>query len=392
MTSVTTTVTPTTHAIGDLILIFAAHSASTTTPTIAAGYTSIGTKVGGTGATNAISTSVGYKIATATNDASGTWTGAGQMGAFVYRPTSGNVLTIGTSASTNAAITTATMPALTLSNTSGNSWVVGLVGSNTATSITGTSTGMTARADTTTGTGRIAGFDTNAGVATYAAKTVTVAAGNWVGWSVEVVDAAPPPPDGWSPGATGQTGTPTFSNGNKTVSGNGYRVFSATANPTTAKPYFEFTATSTFSVDDNLGLSDSGVTKWVALFTGQMEDSVSGNIGVAQQNATAGDVCGLAFDLVNKLVWYKNFTTGTHNWNNSGTANPSTGTGGIAYTAALVSPVAITYFTDDGSTAGVTLNTGTSAFTGTLPTGFTAWYANPASPLVWFRQRQLLRR
>jgi hypothetical protein len=47
------------------------------------------------------------------------------------------------------------------------------------------------------------------------------------------------------------------------------------------------------------------------------------------QTFTTGDTLGMAVDITNALLWFR---TNTGNWNNSGSANPSTGTGGISFT------------------------------------------------------------
>lgn len=158
-----TTVTPATHAIGDYIVIVAMRSA-VTAPTLPAGYTTIAT---GSGNTN--SYRVGYKIATSTTDASGTWTNASLLLCTVYRGVSG----IGTSsAATHAAATTTAIPTISLANQNSKSWVVAFAG-HAATSTQGTplAGATTLRVTQTAGTYNAGMFDTNAGTNSFSATT-----------------------------------------------------------------------------------------------------------------------------------------------------------------------------------------------------------------------------
>jgi hypothetical protein len=85
----------------------------------------------------------------------------------------------------------------------------------------------------------------------------------------------------------------------------------------------------------------------------------------------AGDTVCIAFDAATNNVWYR---VNAGNWNGSGTANPATGVGGFAipFTGGgedAYLKVALQTF-NGGSR---TLNTGTSAFAQTTPSGFSAW-------------------
>jgi len=81
----------------------------------------------------------------------------------------------------------------------------------------------------------------------------------------------------------------------------------------------------------------------------------------------------IALDLVGKLVWFRVAPSG--NWNNSGTANPATGAGGVdvsAITGIDAVPVAMTGTISDA----VDANFGGFAFSGAVPSGFaTGWTA-----------------
>lgn len=78
----------------------------------------------------------------------------------------------------------------------------------------------------------------------------------------------------------------------------------------------------------------------------------------------------MEIDLTSKLVWYKNITDGG-NWNNSGAANPATGTGGISLSALTGSPwflcTQVSQFQD-----GIALNAGEFPMLLTPSSGFTS--------------------
>ena len=85
---------------------------------------------------------------------------------------------------------------------------------------------------------------------------------------------------------------------------------------------------------------------------------------------SAGDVIGVAIDLDNRQSWFRVAPSG--NWNGSGTANPATNVGGIAIPAGAMCPFC--NFGGSGSAANnvTTANFGASAFSGAVPSGFTA--------------------
>lgn len=111
------------HDIGDLLLMcaFGTNFFANFIPTLATGWTYIVSGAaswpGGCGGI------IGYKFATSSSEASGTWTNADFLMCNVYRYVSG----IGASAGSNmgdAATSTLTFPALTLQGTDDRSWVV----------------------------------------------------------------------------------------------------------------------------------------------------------------------------------------------------------------------------------------------------------------------------
>ena len=100
------------------------------------------------------------------------------------------------------------------------------------------------------------------------------------------------------------------------------------------------------------------------------------NTGLTAGTAlVANDVLCVAVDLTASLIWFRK---NGGNWNNSGTANPATGTGGYAYLANWpggtianrgLSPYAFLFTTNDQQT----LNFGDSTFAQTPPSGFGNW-------------------
>lgn len=99
------------------------------------------------------------------------------------------------------------------------------------------------------------------------------------------------------------------------------------------------------------------------------------NSGTTVGAGGAGVVYAFAADLDKGLYWIKKLPSG--NWNGSGTADPATGVGGIAYTGFLT-PYAQVQSTSDS----VTLNFGDSAFSGTVPSGYGNWTTGAYGALV----------
>jgi hypothetical protein len=89
------------------------------------------------------------------------------------------------------------------------------------------------------------------------------------------------------------------------------------------------------------------------------------NLGTVNQ----GDVLAIAVDLTARLLWTKNITQASA-WNANGAANPATGVGGLDISS-LPSVVYPTVDLLDNSQ--VTLNLGTAAYVGVVPSGFGNW-------------------
>lgn len=91
------------------------------------------------------------------------------------------------------------------------------------------------------------------------------------------------------------------------------------------------------------------------------------------------DVICFAIDGPNALGWIR---VNNGNWNNSGTANPATGTGGIALTTLASDYRISTLAGSPGTGIKAVINTGQATFGYTPPSGFTAPGAGEAMDLV----------
>jgi hypothetical protein len=103
--------------------------------------------------------------------------------------------------------------------------------------------------------------------------------------------------------------------------------------------------------------------------------------GTANQWRGAGNgaVVGFAVDVPNKLLWVANWTadpSGIWNFGLAGSQNPSTNQGGKAVNATIIDGTNTVFPMFSGFNASAndqaTINAGDSAFTGTIPTGFTS--------------------
>jgi len=104
---------------------------------------------------------------------------------------------------------------------------------------------------------------------------------------------------------------------------------------------------------------------------------------------SSGSVIGIAVDFTSSLIWFRVGTTG--NWNTVGTANPATGTGGLAMGLAGTALYAYE-FVGGTATDLTTANFGATALAGVVPSGFTAGFGTPGtSGAVSFAQGDVIR-
>lgn len=109
------------------------------------------------------------------------------------------------------------------------------------------------------------------------------------------------------------------------------------------------------------------VTRSVGGFNGAIY--INGSDSGSRLGVMTNVIVGIAADLTGGLIWYRIAPTG--NWNGSGTANPATGVGGISL-GALAGTTLLPLFAALSATEDVTANFGGSAFSGTVPSGFTS--------------------
>lgn len=145
----------------------------------------------------------------------------------------------------------------------------------------------------------------------------------------------------------------------------------------TGKAYFEYTWVNGTGGDTGAGVATAAAT-YLSLGAGGAGGALlyssgaiwhSGNSGVALAAIANGNIVAVAVDTAANLIWFKNVTQ-AGNWNNSGTANPATGVGGITTdSVGLAVGPAVVVATNP---AAFTLNPGPT-FVGTVPVGFSAW-------------------
>lgn len=158
-----------------------------------------------------------------------------------------------------------------------------------------------------------------------------------------------------------------------------------TSGQSTGKFYIEGTFTTIVPTNLDMGIGFGTTT---STFTGMGGGSgVTGgiffqNLGTIYANGTfsgdslgsrsSGDVIGVAVDLTNHLIWFKLVSGTPSNWNGTVGADPATGTGGVTIPSGTYIPFVT--FGGSGATNGsvLTVNLGASAFTGTVPTGYTS--------------------
>lgn len=187
----------------------------------------------------------------------------------------------------------------------------------------------------------------------------------------------------WS--ASDKTGGVTLSGSNliatSSASGNGVRA----ADKQTANKYYWETVLTTAGIAYGVGAANGTATlsSVYTTPTGAAVVYASGSIWINNTNtgtslgslAAGGVVVCHALDVTGALYWARSGAAG--NWNNSGTANPATGAGGLNVSSLGGSglyPLAAF-----GVAATLTARFGDSAFTGTVPSGFTSGWPGAGS-------------
>jgi hypothetical protein len=152
------------------------------------------------------------------------------------------------------------------------------------------------------------------------------------------------------------------------------------------KEYFEYTAG---AMDTNhgfmMGIANSTASLTTFLGAGTNGYSMQCDAGAdfyyngaftsnGMAACVVGHVMAVAVDIGAKKIWVADLTAAT-GWNvgSGGTQDPGTGAGGISISG-VTAPLFIGFSGYDGTTPDtVTLNVGATSFTGTIPSGFSAW-------------------
>ncbi len=162
-----------THSTNNLLLMFAFNGNGGSTPTLPSGWIE---RISTNG--NNRSMILGWRHATSSATASGTWTNATQLACAVYNSDSGLYLIPGHANATNGlsgTISYVALDALLRFSKTPSSWVVGASGTEVNTTADTPPTGMTNRTSAVS-TSEIALHDTNAAAAWTTQQNVTCAA------------------------------------------------------------------------------------------------------------------------------------------------------------------------------------------------------------------------
>ena len=173
----------------------------------------------------------------------------------------------------------------------------------------------------------------------------------------------------------------TLSNSNLTATATAVGAVRSNFNFNSGKYYWECTGATWTNGSTGIGaalaapaLSGLSSTTGAAIFfqSGAIfVNAVYQGAGVNFGPRSNGDIIGIAIDYGANLIWFRVCPSGNWNLNLGGSANPATGSGGLGIgtiTTAALLPAALFNATSDQIVA----NFGGSAFSGAVPSGFTA--------------------
>ena len=198
----------------------------------------------------------------------------------------------------------------------------------------------------------------------------------------------------WS--TTDKTSGITLSGGNLTAAwgGSGTQNIRSADRQVSGKYYWELIPAGTLS-NHAVGVANAGT---LANFSATNSATSVGavwvnNTGTVHSDGTlvggvtgalaAGTAVCIALDLNAGLVWFRNSPAA--NWNGSATANPATGAGGLVTPfKGLFAAYPIVLWTGGAAGASETANFGDTAFTGTVPSGFTSGFPSPSPTVLAF--------
>ncbi len=123
------------------------------------------------------------------------------------------------------------------------------------------------------------------------------------------------------------------------------------------------------------GAPNSGEIGWAYYNNNHVTHINTNPAAVNNATWTTNDVIGMAIDLTNKKIWWRK---NTGSWvGTTGTPDPATNTNGFDITTMLANSNRVYPACNlSGSAAKFTANFGASAFTGTVPSGFTSGWTN----------------
>jgi hypothetical protein len=194
----------------------------------------------------------------------------------------------------------------------------------------------------------------------------------------------------------------TLSNGNLTATSSGASTTAvrSTSSFSSGKVYFEITlstvqtniavgfANSTESLTPSSGIgADNNALGFYAVSPAQAVYLNASNLSNGTVASSNGDIVYFAIDFTAQKVWVSSAVMrgASTPWNNAaiGSQNPSSSTGGLSFATMAAGPYFIIFNDSTGGAVSV-LNTGATAFNGTLPTGYSAWDATSSggSPML----------
>jgi hypothetical protein len=149
--------------------------------------------------------------------------------------------------------------------------------------------------------------------------------------------------------------------------------------------YIECTATTVGAATDAIGfinqsglLTSSASTNKLQWARGGTVAANGSTIGTASTYASGNLLC-FAVNLTLRQIWVRVGAAG--NWNNSAIADPVARIGGFSWLTLSVGPIApMCQFNSNGDAA--TFNFGASAFTGSVPSGYTSGWPTSATEMV----------
>lgn len=406
----TTSLTIPTHQAGDLIVAFAFRDGSATPPSLPSGQGWLSPS-NATRAGTSCSHRTAYKIAAGSSEATGTFTNASSLIVVVYRGVNLNQ-PIGTNTVNSGASTSIGFAATNPLNLDGSSWLLGFCGHRSAdVSITTAPSGMSNVTSVSDATDECAAHDTNAGRTTNWSATNASVGGTSSGWTSHVLEIrgerrcmfnisqfragfaqvraglqviedqlvcaiAGAAGNYWNALAKGADVVLANSDKEASNPSETYQSVRSITSQSSGKWYAECLVNVT-SADSNFGVvnvsanlssyvgSDAnGVSYYTDGFGASIAEGGSSISYGSDTAVTAGDVLGIALDIAAGKVYFSINNT----WMNS--ADPAAGTGGYAHS---VSGPFYLAGTPGVAAAVLTLRTGSSDFTYTPPSGFTAW-------------------